>query len=45
MYGLSGIVVTLMPNGTAYYYASDNQEFVSQPAIQESDRMIPMCPQ
>ena len=45
MYGLSGIVVTLMPNGTAYYYASDNQEFVSRSAIQESDRMIPMCPE
>jgi len=43
MYGFSGILVALMPNGTAYYYASDNQEFVSMPAIQESDRIISMC--
>jgi hypothetical protein len=45
MYGISGILVALMPNGTAYYYASDNQEFVSYPAIQESDRIISMCPE
>jgi len=43
MYGISGIVVTLMPNGTAYYYASDNQEFTSISAIHESDKLIPMC--
>lgn len=43
MYGLSGIVVTLMPNGTAYYYASDNQEFTSEAAIRESDSLVPMC--
>lgn len=45
MYGYSGIVVTLMPNGTAYYYASDNQEFTSTAAIRESDRIISMCPE
>jgi hypothetical protein len=44
MYGYSGIVVTLMPNGTAYYYASDNQEFSSFSAIRESNKLIPMCP-
>ncbi len=43
MYGYSGIVVTLMPNGTAYYYASDNQEFTSSAAVRESDQLIPMC--
>jgi CubicO group peptidase (beta-lactamase class C family) len=43
MYGISGIVVTLMPNGTAYYYASDNQEFTSIAAVRESDKFIPMC--
>jgi CubicO group peptidase (beta-lactamase class C family) len=43
MYGLSGILVSLMPNGTAYYYASDDQEFISMPAIQESDGIISMC--
>jgi CubicO group peptidase (beta-lactamase class C family) len=45
MYGISGILVSLMPNGTAYYYASDNQEFISMPAIQESDGIISMCSQ
>ena len=43
MYGYSGIVVALIPNGTAYYYASDNQEFTTTKAIQESDRLIPIC--
>ena len=43
MYGYSGILIALMPNGTAYYYASDNQEFVSLAVIQESDALIPMC--
>ncbi len=45
MYGISGILVALMPNGTTYYYASDNQEFVSMPTIQESNEIIPMCPE
>jgi hypothetical protein len=44
MYGYSGIVVALMPNGTIYYYASDNREFVTSPAIQESNDLVPMCP-
>jgi CubicO group peptidase (beta-lactamase class C family) len=44
MYGYSGIVVTLIPNGTVYYYASDNQEFNSYAAIEESNKLIPMCP-
>ena len=43
MYGYSGILIALMPNGTAYYYASDNQEFTSTAAIQESDVIISMC--
>ncbi|MCJ7718140.1 MAG: beta-lactamase family protein, partial [Anaerolineales bacterium] len=45
MYGYSGIVVALIPNGTAYYYASDNQEFTTTRAIQESERLIPICPE
>jgi CubicO group peptidase (beta-lactamase class C family) len=45
MYGYSGILVALMPNGTAYYSASDNQEFSSVSAIQESDALISMCPE
>ena len=43
MYGYSGIVVALIPNGTAYYYASDNQEFTTTRAIQASAEMIPVC--
>ncbi len=43
MYGYSGIVVSLMPNGTAYYYASDGQEFTSTASIQESNKIISMC--
>lgn len=43
MYGYSGIVVSLMPNGTTYYYASDGQEFTSKAAIQESHKMRSMC--
>jgi len=45
MYGYSGIVVTLMPNGTAYYYTSDNQEFDTTSAIRESNNLLPMCPE
>jgi hypothetical protein len=43
MYGYSGIVVSLMPNETSYYYASDNQEFNTLAAIQESNNIYPMC--
>jgi hypothetical protein len=43
MYGYSGILVALIPNGSAYYYASDNQEFTSQAAILESHKIIPLC--
>jgi CubicO group peptidase (beta-lactamase class C family) len=44
MYGYSGIVVALIPNGTAYYYASDGREFTSYAAIQEAAKLIPVCP-
>jgi CubicO group peptidase (beta-lactamase class C family) len=43
MYGYSGIVVAIIPNGTVYYYASDNQEFTTSRAIQESVKLIPVC--
>jgi formylglycine-generating enzyme required for sulfatase activity len=43
MLGYSGIVIVLMPNGTTYYYASDNQEFTWLEAIKESDKIIPQC--
>jgi hypothetical protein len=44
MYGYSGILVALIPNGTTYYYASDGQEFRSNTAILESAKLIPVCP-
>ena len=44
MYGYSGIVVALIPNGTAYYYASDGQKFTTSAAIHESEKLIPICP-
>jgi len=43
MYGYSGIVVALIPNGTIYYYASDGQEFTTTAAILESQKLIPIC--
>ena len=43
MYGYSGILVSLMPNGTSYFYASDGQEFESTAAIRESHKLISMC--
>ncbi|MDJ0766325.1 MAG: serine hydrolase domain-containing protein [Myxococcota bacterium] len=44
MMGYSGVVVVLMPNGTAYYYASDNREFTWEAAVAESDKIAPFCP-
>jgi len=43
MLGYSGIVVALFPNGTAYYYASDNREFTWDAALSEANKIIPMC--
>lgn len=39
----SGIVVALFPNGTTYYYASDNREFTWDAALREADKVIPIC--
>jgi hypothetical protein len=44
MLGVSGNVVALFPNGTAYYYFSDNQEFTWDAALRESNKIIPICP-
>jgi hypothetical protein len=44
MLGVSGNAVVLMPNGTTYYYFSDNQEFTWEAAIRESDKIRPHCP-
>jgi formylglycine-generating enzyme required for sulfatase activity len=43
MLGYSGIVVALMPNGTTYYYASDNRDFTWDAALKEADKIIPHC--
>jgi CubicO group peptidase (beta-lactamase class C family) len=44
MLGVSGNAVVLMPNGTTYYYFSDNQEFTWDAAIWESNKISPHCP-
>jgi hypothetical protein len=44
MLGYSGIVVALFPNGSTYYYASDNREFTWNMALQEADKITPFCP-
>ena len=43
MQGYSGVVVVLMPNGSSYYYASDNQTFTWDAAVKEADKIIPHC--
>ena len=43
MQGVSGNVVALFPNGTIYYYFSDNQEFIWTAAMNESNKLIPFC--
>jgi hypothetical protein len=44
MLGVSGNVVALMPNGSTYYYFSDNQDFTWDAAVKESDKILPHCP-
>jgi hypothetical protein len=44
MLGYSGIVIVMMPNGSSYYYASDNQEFTWLEALKESNKIAPHCP-
>lgn len=44
MLGYSGIVVALFPNGSTYYYASDNREFTWDMALREADKITPLCP-
>ncbi|MBN1875471.1 MAG: PD40 domain-containing protein [Anaerolineae bacterium] len=43
MLGISGNVVTMMPNGTTYYYFSDSHEFFWTSAVRESDKILPFC--
>ena len=44
MLGVSGNVVALFPNGITYYYFSDNDEFIFESALRETDKIIPLCP-
>jgi CubicO group peptidase (beta-lactamase class C family) len=44
MLGYSGIVVALFPNGSTYYYASDNREFTWDAALHQADKIAPLCP-
>jgi hypothetical protein len=43
MLGYSGIVIVMMPNGSSYYYASDNRDFNWYEAVKESDKIAPHC--
>jgi hypothetical protein len=44
MSGYGGITVVLIPNGSVYYYFSDNNEFSWYDAVNESNKLSPMCP-
>jgi CubicO group peptidase (beta-lactamase class C family) len=44
MSGYGGITVVLMPNGSSYYYFSDNNEFSWYGAVNESNKLEQMCP-
>jgi len=39
MSGYGGITVVLMPNGSIYYYFSDNNEFAWYEAVNESNKL------
>jgi CubicO group peptidase (beta-lactamase class C family) len=43
MLGVSGNAVVLMPNGTTYYYFSDNMEFTWDSALSESNKISSFC--
>jgi hypothetical protein len=44
MSGFGGITVVLIPNGSIYYYFSDNHEFSWYDAVNESNKLNPICP-
>ncbi|MFZ5916035.1 MAG: hypothetical protein ACOYZ7_03805 [Chloroflexota bacterium] len=44
MLGISGNVVALMPNGSTYYYFSDDRQFTWDAAVRESDKIASHCP-
>jgi hypothetical protein len=43
MLGVSGNAVVLMPNGSTYYYFSDNREFTWDAAVWESNKIRSHC--
>ena len=44
MSGYGGITVVMMPNGTTYYYFSDNEEFSWYNAVHEANKLSSYCP-
>jgi hypothetical protein len=44
MSGFGGITVVMMPNGSTYYYFSDNNEFAWFSAVSESNKIVSHCP-
>jgi hypothetical protein len=44
MSGYGGITVVMMPNGSTYYYFSDNDEFAWFSAVSESNNILSHCP-
>ncbi|MEU9240755.1 hypothetical protein [Streptomyces sp. NPDC048385] len=43
MSGFGGITVAMAPNGATYYYFSDNDEYSWSGAVNETDKISPMC--
>ncbi|HTR27611.1 MAG TPA: hypothetical protein VMI10_26815, partial [Terriglobales bacterium] len=43
MAGYGGNLVALLPNGTSFYIFSDGKEFPWQNAIQEINKLTPIC--
>jgi CubicO group peptidase (beta-lactamase class C family) len=44
MSGYGGISVVLIPNGSNYYYFSDNNEFTWYEAVNAANQLKPICP-
>jgi len=42
--GYGGIPVAMSPNGATYYYFSDNEEYSWYDAVNETNKLSPMCP-
>ncbi|MFD1662658.1 hypothetical protein ACFSL4_31915 [Streptomyces caeni] len=43
MSGFGGITVAMAPNGATYCYFSDNDEYSWSGAVNETDKINPMC--